>query len=120
MNEKRERQSHPGWAVKFSDGTWLGGAHGWFRHDDAFFADIFDSKEEAEHYIKVAGFDDTSLNLESEAIPAWEPLCESLRHDVAMLTKANKVTPDNIFELRQELENILAMVANWDDTEESE
>ena len=55
MKNRKERNTHPGWAVRFSDGTWLGCAHGWFTTNETFYADIYDSKEDAEsklQYVK--------------------------------------------------------------------
>jgi hypothetical protein len=110
------RGAHPGWAVKFSDGTWLGGAHGWFRSDDAFYADIYDSKEEGEKSLKYLREDRDEkgyFDLPAEVVEAWQPICESLRLEVTTLKQANIVSYMDIFDLREELESIVDKVKEW-------
>jgi hypothetical protein len=107
MNEKK-REAHPGWVIRFEDGTWLGGGHGWFRTKDAFYADIDDTEEEANRWLN-----QLPTILKGDAYPpaivveAWQPLCERLRHDVIMLEKANLITPDDLFEAVNSLSGVL-------------
>jgi hypothetical protein len=111
MSDKEEkRQSHPGWAVRFEDGTWLGGAHGWFRTGDAFYADKYQTKEEAHAYLQSLRHDKTEqghFDLPAEIIPAWEPMCESLRVEVASLKEANTITPSKLMDIAITLEGVL-------------
>lgn len=107
MKDKREeREAHPGWAVRFSDGTWLGGAHGWFRAKEAFYADIFDSEEEGHRYLKMVRedkHDKEYYSLDAEVIPAWEPLCEHLRLEISTLRSSTKL---DIYDLNSTVEDI--------------
>lgn len=86
-DDREVRRAHPGWGVRFSDGTWLGGAHGWFRTEDAFYSDTFDSKEEGEKYLKYVreDHDKEYFSLEAEVVPAWEILAEHLRLEISNL-----------------------------------
>ncbi len=93
-DKREERGAHPGWSVRFSDGTWLGGAHGWFRSEDAFYADIYDTKEEGEKYLKYVRDDQHDaeyFSLDAEVVPAWEPLAESLRLEISNLRRGAKI-----------------------------
>ncbi len=93
-DKREERGAHPGWAVRFADGTWLGGAHGWFRSEDAFYADIYDTKEEGEKYLKYVRDDKHDaeyFSLDAEVVPAWEPLAESLRLEISNLRRSVKI-----------------------------
>jgi hypothetical protein len=110
------RQAHPGWAVRFEDGTWLGGAHGWFRSEDAFYADIYDTKEEGEktlEYLRKDKSEGGHFDLPAQVVEAWQPICESLRLEVSTLKQANIVGYMDIFELRDELESIVDRVKEW-------
>lgn len=100
--KEEERNTHPGWSVRFIDGTWLGGPHGWYQHKDAFDADIFPSKEDATYFVKISEIKD-----DFEIVAAWEPLCERLRVEIKSLKKVNKVTPSDLFDLEREAENLL-------------
>ena len=114
--DAEKRGAHPGWAIRFEDGTWLGGAHGWFRSEDAFYADIHDTKEEAERSLKYVRQDKDEkgyFDLPAEAVEAWQPICESLRLEVSTLKQANIVEYMDIFELRDELEGIVDKVKEW-------
>lgn len=105
-DKKEERGSHPGWAVRFSDGTWLGGAHGWFRTEDAFYADIYESKKDAEGYLKHVREDKHDAEyfaLDAEIVPAWEPLCENLRLEISTLRSSCKL---NIYDLNSSVDDI--------------
>jgi hypothetical protein len=107
MKDRTERNSHPGWAVRFEDGSWLAYGHGWHQFTDAFYARLFDSAEKAEEAVKEAA-KDWGLDEEYDIIPGWQPVAEQLRHDVAELKHANKFSPDDIFEISMELESILS------------
>lgn len=97
-----KRNSHPGWAVQFSDGSWLGGAHGWFASDDAFYADIYDSAKEAEEALKMS-----EIKGMATIVPAWQPLCEHLRFENSELKKSNKISISDVDDVVFELENVL-------------
>lgn len=110
------RGAHPGWAVRFEDGTWLGGAHGWFRSPDAFYADIYDSKEDGQRYLDDLRRDKMygdEFALPAEVIEAWQPICESLRLEVSTLKQANIIGYMDIYELRNKVEEILDEVKDW-------
>lgn len=111
------REAHPGWAVRFEDGTWLGGAHGWFRSEDAFYADICDTKEECEKYLKYVREDTMykgEFDLPAEVVEAWQPICESLRLEVNSLKVYNTVKFGDIFDLKMQLEDALNTVNEWE------
>lgn len=114
MKDRAKRNSHPGWAVRFVDGSWLAYGHGWHLFDDAFYAKCFSSAQEAEDAVKQAAEDYTKLD-EYDIVPAWEPVAEQLRHDVAQLEHANKFSPNDIFEISMDLESILARLKDRDD-----
>lgn len=110
------RRSHPGWAVRFEDSTFLGGAHGWFRTEDAFYADIYDSKEDGQKYLDDLRQDKMygdEFALPAEVVEAWQPICESLRHEVRVLKQANIVSFSDIYELKDKLEEIVSEVNDW-------
>lgn len=107
---KDDRVIDPGWAVRFEDGTWLGGAHGWFRSEDAFYADIYASKEDAQRYLddlRKDKYESDYFNLPAEIIPAWQVQCESLRLEVRMLKQANRLTPSKLMDITMNLEQVL-------------
>lgn len=107
---REERKHHPGWSVQFEDGSWLGGAHGWYRSDDAFYADIYDTEEEAHNNLKYIQKDKSEgeyFALPAKVVPAWEPLCESLRVSIYSLQEANLITPSAIFDMVMSLEDVL-------------
>jgi hypothetical protein len=107
---KEDRVVDPGWAVRFEDGSWLGGAHGWFRSDDAFYADVYESKEDAQRYLDDLRRDKDEgghFDLPAEIVPAWQPLCESLRVEVRSLKQANKLTPSKLMDITMNLESVL-------------
>lgn len=115
MNENRNketlRKAHPGWSIQFEDGTWLGGAHGWFRDEDAFYADIYESEARALEileYVKKDHSYDSYFQLAAKVVPAWEPLCEHLRHENKSLKAANKISPSDLFDLSFELDMVLS------------
>lgn len=119
-NNEKVRNAHPGWSVQFEDGTWLGGAHGWFRTEDAFYADIYESEARAadllEDIRKDSSYGD-DFQLQAKIIPAWEPLCENLRFRVKSLEAANKLSPSKIFDISFQLEQVLQDLKNYDDEE---
>lgn len=107
---------HPGWAVRFEDGTWLGGAHGYIRTGSAEHAYIYNSKEEGEKvlaYLRTSRTESNYFSTPSEVIEAWQPVCEMLRSDVSALKQANVVEYLDIFDLRDELESIVNKVKGW-------
>lgn len=113
------REAHPGWAVRFEDGTWLGGGHGWFRAEDAFYADIYDSKEQGLKYLEDLRNDPhkrygNTFDLPAEAVEAWQPICETLRLDVSILKKCNTIEWMDIVDLREDLQQIMDRVKKWE------
>lgn len=109
------RDTHPGWAVRFEDGTWLGGAHGYIRTGSAF-AYIYDSKEDGEKvlaYLRSSRTEASYFGTPAEVIEAWQPICETLRSDVSALKQANVVQYLDLFDLREELESIVDKVKGW-------
>lgn len=108
--------AHPGWAIRFEDGTWLGGAHGYIRTGSAGDAYIYNSKEEGEKvldFLKNSKTESKYFSFPSQIIEAWEPICETLRSDVKALKEANVVSYLDIFDLRDELESIVSKVKGW-------
>ena len=116
--KEQKRHQHPGWAVKFTDGSWLSGGHGWHQHADAFYASIFSSFEAAKEAVETSELYDPKVSW--EIISAWEPLCERLRHDVIILRQVNKIKPLDIMNLRMDLEDILNTVKKLDSDEEED
>lgn len=101
------KQEHPGWALQSKEGYWMAYGHGWHQSEDAFYAKIFSSKEDAAKALEYMQ-DDFVGGIECDIVPAWEPLCGRLRHEVKVLTAANKVSPDDLFEIKFDLESIIA------------
>jgi hypothetical protein len=107
MDFMNGKQEHPGWALRTKDGCWMSFAHGWHIAEDAFYAKIFKTEEDAIYHLKdMQG--DFRNGIDCDVVPAWEPLCGQLRHEVKMLTQANKVSPDDILEVSWELESVLS------------
>ena len=104
---REERSAHPGWSVQTKDGTWLGGAHGWFLSEDAFYADIYDSEETAKHWAE-DNQSEFKGGFEYTIVPAWEPLCERLRVDVSSLKEANEISPSKIMDIVMSLEDAIS------------
>lgn len=110
------RDTHPGWAIRFEDSTWLGGAHGYIRTGDSSSAYIYNTKEDAEkvlNYLKNSKTESKYFSFPSKIIEAWEPICETLRSDVKALKESNIVSYLDIFELREELDSIVSKVKEW-------
>lgn len=114
------RNAAPGWSVQFDDGTWLGGAHGWFTSSDAFYADIYSSPEEAQSTLDYVRKDKDwgDFSMEAKIIPAWQPLCERLRVRISSLRQANKLTPSKIFDITLSLEDALYQLRAIDKDED--
>lgn len=130
----------PGYAIKFDDGTWLGAfAHsGWGQTDDPFEAEIFNTIEKAEKctqdYIKdlewrnegdvlhnkklismgkePLPYTPRDTNLKYSIIEAWEPKCYYLNYQNERLTDANKITPSEIFNIEESIEEIEEALKN--------
>lgn len=105
---RNEKNSHPGWAVYFSDGTWLGGPHGWRRYDDAFYADAFESEQEAQECLEMAKEHLDKDTPPATIVPAWQHLCERLQLENTTLQKANKVSIEDVDDIILDLENSVA------------
>ena len=101
------KQEHPGWALQSKEGYWMAYGHGWHQSEDAFYARIFKTPEAAQEALKDMQ-EDFEGGIECDIVPAWEPACGKLRHEVRTLTAANKVSPDDLFEIKFELESIIA------------
>ncbi len=116
IDEREKRNAHPGWAVRFEDGSWLGCAHGYFRAPEAFFAYIYSSEEEALNDFN-RGKEDLGNNIPKYSIiPAWEPLCEVLRLEIGSLRKICKFDSSDALELSMELEHFVDKLnAIWKD-----
>lgn len=100
-----KKQEHPGWALQTKEGSWLSYAHGWHTLEDAFYARIFKTQEAAKEALADMQ-EDFVGGIECDIVPAWEPLCGKLRHEVKELTKANKITPSDLLEVWLSMENI--------------
>lgn len=107
MNPYEGKQKHPGWALQTKEGCWVAYAHGYFTVEDAFYARIYSSQEDAQYHLKDMQ-EDFVGGIECDIVPAWEPACGKLRHEVRVLTDANKVSPDLLFEVTMELESVIA------------
>lgn len=101
-----KKQEHPGWALQTKKGSWLCYAHGWHLVEDAFYAKIFSSIEDASEAL-IDLKDDFDSSLEADIVPAWEPLCGKLRFEVAELKTANTITPDVLSDIAFDLDIIL-------------
>lgn len=99
------KQAHPGWALQTKDSYWVAYAHGWHVAEDAFYAKIFSSEEDAKRDLKDMQ-DDFQDGIECNIVPAWEPLCGRLRHKVKELTKANKISPSDLLEVWISMKNV--------------
>jgi hypothetical protein len=112
-DDREVRGAHPGWGVRFSDGTWLGGAHGWFRTEDAFYADTYDTKEEGEKYLKYVREDQHDkeyFSLDAEVVPAWEILAEHLRLEISNLRRGAKIDFYDLHSAVEDIQNSLDTV----------
>lgn len=130
----------PGYAIKFDDGTWLGAfAHsGWERTDDPYEAEITNTIEEAEKYIQdyikdlkwdnegdilhnkklismgkePLPYTPRDTNLKYSIVEAWEPQCYYFSCQNKQLTDANKITPHEIFNIEESIEEIEEALKN--------
>lgn len=112
------REAHPGWAIKFEDGTWLGGAHGYIRTGDAFSAYIYDTKEQAEKvldFLKNSKTESEYFSFPSNIVEAWQPACENLRAEVLNLKQVNVVGYLDLHDLREELEAAIYRIKGWEE-----
>lgn len=107
MNPYEGKQEHPGFALQTKEGYWVAYAHGWFIAEDAFYAQVFTSVQEAESNL-VDMQEDFQGGIKCNIVPAWEPACGKLRHQVRVLTEANKVSPDLLFDVVMDLESIIS------------
>lgn len=110
---------HPGWAVKFANGTWLCSGHG-FSTSGAYCASVEETKEQAEWLIKEAisdwdGSEMLRIARTAEVVPAWETLVEHLQAEVKKLTievkelkAANRISPKDIRSTVLDLEHLIA------------
>lgn len=107
MNPYEGKQEHPGWALQTKEGNWIAYAHGYFVVEDAFYASTYASQEKAGHALKDMQ-EDFVGGIECDIVPAWEPACGKLRHQVKVLTDANKISPSDLFEITMDLESIIS------------
>lgn len=103
------RYEHPGWAVRFQDGTWLCSTMCLDRISDCFYATTYDSMQDAEamqqHFY--ASYADQPS---SQIVEAWQPICEVLRLRITNLKQACAITPqtldDTVDLLKEALHNL--------------
>lgn len=120
FDDREKRNAHPGWAVQYEDGSWLGCAHGFFRAIDAFYGRLYDTKEAAERDAKDAN-EDWKDKGKYTIVPGWEILCEDLRHKVSTLKEANTVDPSTILDIVLELEGVISRLSpSWRNKEEED
>jgi hypothetical protein len=103
---KEDRREHPGWAIRYKDGTWLASAHGFHRMEDAFYAKTYPTSWDASVDASEALRDGIGDRF-YEIVEAWQPLCEQLRHKILVLTKANTIDPDYLYDIVEDLESVL-------------
>jgi hypothetical protein len=103
------KQEHPGWALLTKEGNWLAYAHGWHVSENAFYARIFASKSDAKEALDDMQ-DDFIGGIQCDIVPAWEPLCGQLRHEVKTLSDANKISPSDLMEVWLAIENIKGLL----------
>lgn len=103
------KQEHPGWSLQTKEGHWLAYAHGWHVSENAFYARIFATEEAAKEALADMQ-EDFQGGIECDIVPAWEPLCGQLRHEVKTLTTANKITPSDLMEVWLSIENIKTLL----------
>lgn len=118
MKDRTERRSHPGYCIrtKGKEVLWVTSAHGLHLETDPFFAIDFNTVESAQAELDWALRDgDLPKTYEYEIVEGWIPLCEQLRFDVAQLKEANKISPDDLWEIRFELESLLSRLDIWKD-----
>lgn len=97
----------PGWAVKFEDGSWQCGGHGFHRSNDAGYAERHDTQEIA-HFCAQRCQEDYKDKMPYEIIPGWEPLCEELRNEIIMLKKSNTISPNILMDVVFDLQQVIA------------
>lgn len=113
IREKAYQPENPGYAVKYSDGTWLCYAHGYFTARHPFYARTFPTKKDAE-----AAFEESKEDIRYSAeempefVEAWEPLVARLRSDIKELEQLNQISPKDVFEMTMSLEDILHRLNN--------
>lgn len=113
-HRRAKPKAHPGWAVRLGDGSWVSSAHGLFPEENAGLAVLEDTKEEAEQLLKYFAEDwkhDPALLVGAEVIVAWEPCCEHLRFKMKQLQAALLITPDQINEVYDKLEETKDLLA---------
>lgn len=109
MNPYDGKQEHPGFALQTQEGHWIAYAHGWFTAEDAFYAKIFTSIQEAESNLSDMQ-EDFQGGIKCNVVPAWEPLVGKLRHEVKVLKSANKISPSDLTEVWLMMENITTLL----------
>lgn len=122
-SDRLKRNGHPGWGVQMEGGTWLCAVHGLYEVDDAFYATVMDTKEEAERLLQdyiietknigmwkgkpTEHFDPNRPVPKGKTSPAWEPMCQMLIFDVERLKLANKISPSTLFDIQMSLEDAI-------------
>lgn len=99
--------SHPGWAVKYVNDTWLGGSGhggGWMQYDYPMGAEVVSKEEDAKDAALDAVRD--GISMAYEIVVAWEPMVDELQRKIVNLEKATKVTPKDISDIGWKLEEI--------------
>jgi hypothetical protein len=119
--DRNKRGEHPGWAVRYEDGSWLSYAHGFFQSTDAFYARLHATEEDAKRNAEEANEDWSSDPQKYTIVPGWEPLCESLRFEIESLKEANTLDPDTIFDVVMDLQGIISRISpTWGNHFDSE
>lgn len=106
-----DREAHPGWSIRFSDGSWLCTNMMCDRVDDAFYATRYESPEVALSELKQAKEEWQGETPDAEVVEAWQPLCETLRVRIQSLNDACAITPDDIFEIKLSLEDAISRLS---------
>lgn len=103
---------HPGFAVRFRDGSWLAYGHGWhiFDASHARIARVFASDNEACLAVAEAAEDyapGAVAGMHPEVVVAWEVECAKLRAKVEELQAANMITPKTLDAVEESLRDAL-------------
>lgn len=100
---------HPGFSVKFRDGSWLAYGHG-FHFVEVDLARQYREEASARDAIAEWSADcepGVIDGLGPEVVVAWEPECARLRARIEELEKANLVTPATLDSVEESLTDAL-------------
>lgn len=96
MDDKKN-EFHPGWAVQFADGTWLGVGHGYWWFENATMAHIYNSVGAANSDVMEFFKDEPAQRQGYTIILAWEPRCLKFQSEVQTLQAATAIDPLELF-----------------------